>query len=58
MRTARVASLVAFVVGIVLGVFILFGPTYYGCSVGASGKRLSVAWNSWLRLLSDVAMSQ
>ena len=35
MRTARVASLVAFVVGIVLGVFILFGPTYYGCSIGA-----------------------
>ena len=30
----------------------------YGCSVGASGRRLSVAWNSWALLFSDVTMSQ
>jgi len=34
-RTARIASFLALVVGIALGVFILFGPTYYGCSTSA-----------------------
>ena len=34
-RTARIASLVAFVIGIAFGLFILFGPMYYGCSSSA-----------------------
>src|SRR5205823_821546 len=34
-RTARVAAYLALAIGIVLGVLILFGPFYSGCTTGA-----------------------
>lgn len=35
MRIARIASTLALAVGIILGLGILFGPFYYGCSTSA-----------------------